>query len=358
MKSESDKFKKSVYDGLQLAYKITANSLYGQLGSRIGALYYKELAASTTAVGRKQLEIAQEYVEDKYHFPMILDNGKKIYLHNDVVYGDTDSIFIKSSRKTNKDNELTKLEAVQHCIDCGQKAGKYITDKLKEDNWPSKYWNEDKTSPHFYPQDLEYEKTFWPFILISKKRYTGEKYEFSSKEIPKRTSMGLVTKRRDNAPIVKYVFGNMVNRLMSATKVDDVVKWLRDTLDNIVGGKEHISMFILSKTLNSYYKNPQSIPHKVLADRIGERDPGNKPKANDRIPYAYIEIPKEMGLIVRTAGSNKTKNEIDHDLGTLKNTWNQIKENPKVTLSIDTYYWGFLFFRVEQENKMKNQIGL
>jgi len=39
-----------------------------------------------------------------------------------------------------------------------------------------------------------------------------------------------------------------------------------------------------------------------------------------------IEIPKEMGLIVRTAGSNKTKNEIDHDLTTLINTWNQIKE--------------------------------
>ena len=40
-----------------------------------------------------------------------------------------------------------------------------------------------------------------------------------------------------------------------------------------------------------------------------------------------IEIPKEMGLIVRTAGSNKTKNEISHDLTTLINTWNQIKEN-------------------------------
>ena len=40
-----------------------------------------------------------------------------------------------------------------------------------------------------------------------------------------------------------------------------------------------------------------------------------------------IEIPKEMGLIVRTAGSNKTKNEIDQDLGTLKSTWNQIKDN-------------------------------
>ena len=40
-----------------------------------------------------------------------------------------------------------------------------------------------------------------------------------------------------------------------------------------------------------------------------------------------IEIPKEMGLIVRTAGSNKTRNEINQDLETLKNTWNQIKDN-------------------------------
>ena len=40
-----------------------------------------------------------------------------------------------------------------------------------------------------------------------------------------------------------------------------------------------------------------------------------------------IEIPKEMGLIVRTAGSNKTKNEIDHDLQNLIKTWNSIKEN-------------------------------
>ena len=57
--------------------------------------------------------------------------------------------------------------------------------------------------------------------------------------------------------------------------------------------KEHINMFVISKTLNGYYKNPQSIAHKVLADRMGQRDPGNKPKANDRIPYAYIIINEE-----------------------------------------------------------------
>ena len=40
-----------------------------------------------------------------------------------------------------------------------------------------------------------------------------------------------------------------------------------------------------------------------------------------------IQIPKEMGLIVRTAGSNKTKNEINHDLENLIKTWNEIKNN-------------------------------
>ena len=39
-----------------------------------------------------------------------------------------------------------------------------------------------------------------------------------------------------------------------------------------------------------------------------------------------IEIPREMGLIVRTAGSNKTKNDINYDLEALKSTWNQIKD--------------------------------
>ena len=42
--------------------------------------------------------------------------------------------------------------------------------------------------------------------------------------------------------------------------------------------------FIITKSLRGYYKNPQGIAHKVLADRMGERDPGNKPKAGDRIP--------------------------------------------------------------------------
>ena len=53
-------------------------------------------------------------------------------------------------------------------------------------------------------------------------------------------------------------------------------------------------------------------------------NPGERKKI--RTILNEIIIPKEMGLIVRTAGSNKTKNDIDHDLQTLIKTWNEIKE--------------------------------
>ena len=60
------------------------------------------------------------------------------------------------------------------------------------------------------PQDLEYEKTFWPFCILSKKRYVGNKYEFDPDHYYQ-NSMGIVLKRRDNANIVKKVVGGMVD---------------------------------------------------------------------------------------------------------------------------------------------------
>ena len=56
MDNEIDPFKKRILDGLQLAYKVTANSLYGQLGAETSPVFLKELAASTTAIGRSMLE--------------------------------------------------------------------------------------------------------------------------------------------------------------------------------------------------------------------------------------------------------------------------------------------------------------
>jgi DNA polymerase elongation subunit (family B) len=53
---------------------------------------------------------------------------------------------------------------------------------------------------------------------------------------------------------------------------------------------------IITKSLRSNYKNPKQIAHKVLADRIGKRDPGNKPSSGDRIPFVYIETKNKKAL--------------------------------------------------------------
>ena len=76
--------------------------------------------------------------------------------------------------------------------------------------------------------------------------------------------------------------------------------WLINTLKDINLGKmseDNLDMFVITKSLRGYYKNPEAIAHKVLADRIADRDPGNKPKPNDRIPYAYIQVDDKSDII-------------------------------------------------------------
>ena len=66
MGAEKDKFKRSVLDGKQLAEKVTANSLYGQCGSPVSAIYMKEIAASTTATGKEHLELSRDFLEGPF----------------------------------------------------------------------------------------------------------------------------------------------------------------------------------------------------------------------------------------------------------------------------------------------------
>jgi DNA polymerase elongation subunit (family B) len=137
------------------------------------------------------------------------------------------------------------------------------------------------------PHDLEYEKTFMPFCLLSKKRYVGMLYETDPNK-GKRKEMGIVLKRRDNAPIVKDIYGGIIDILMKKQNIQEAIDFLRGCLENIVNENYSMDKLIITKSLRSGYENPQSIAHKVLADRMTARDPGNKPGPGDRIPFAYI----------------------------------------------------------------------
>jgi DNA polymerase elongation subunit (family B) len=108
--------------------------------------------------------------------------------------------------------------------------------------------------------------------------------------------MGIVLKRRDNAPIVKDVYGGVIDILMKEQNIQKAMDFLQSCLQNIIEEKYPMDKLIITKSLRSNYKNPKQIAHKVLADRMGKRDPGNKPSSGDRIPFVYIETKNKNAL--------------------------------------------------------------
>ena len=265
-------FQQGILDGLQKAYKITANSIYGQMGARTSPVKMIPIAASTTATGRALLLLARDKIKDEYtKKTLTLDNNQTVFVKSaKTIYGDTDSVFVRFSIYDKEGGtKLVGKELLYAAIQCGIHSSKYATQFLKA------------------PHDLEYEKAFYPFILLSKKRYVGMKYEFSVDKC-KQTSMGIVLKRRDNAKILKFVFGGAIDIIMKERNVKKAFQFVQDTVKEIIDGKYGMDYLIITKSLRAGYKNPESIAHKVLADRIGDRDPGNRPQSNDRIPYVFI----------------------------------------------------------------------
>ena len=117
--------------------------------------------------------------------------------------------------------------------------------------------------------------------------------------------MGIVLKHSDNAPIVKIVVGGIIDYILKHRDVNKAVIYTKEVLRKLMDGKYPMDKFVISKTLKSKYKKPQTIAHKVLADRMAERDPGNKPQINDRIPFVYV---------VKDLGKKKKKDILQGDL--------------------------------------------
>ena len=278
MKTEKDPFMVNVLDKRQLAIKITANSLYGQSGAKTSTFYDKDIAASTTAVGRKLLIYAKEVIEACYDNTIEdTENYGKVQCKGEYIYGDTDSVFFTLNLKELDGPEIVGKKALEITIEIAKRAGWLATMFLKN------------------PHDLEYEKTFLPFCLLSKKRYVGILYEEDPNK-GKRKEMGIVLKRRDNAPIVKDIYGGVIDILMKEQVVHKAVDFVKKSLQDVVDEKFPQTKLVITKALRSYYKNPMQIAHNVLAIRIGERDPGNKPKPGDRMKFVYVKNDNKKAL--------------------------------------------------------------
>jgi len=146
-----------------------------------------------------------------------------------------------------------------------------------------------------FPHDCKYEKTYWPFLILTKKRYVGNKYEENPNKY-KQDFNGIVLKRRDNAPIVKEICGGIINYLINEKNPEKATQFTLDCLRKMFNNMYNIKYFLTSKTLKmkESYVDWTKIAHVVLAERISLRSPGNCPQSGDRIEFAAVVIANRL----------------------------------------------------------------
>ena len=265
---ETDPLRATLLDTEQLAYKTTANSLYGQLGSGTFKMRLQDLAASTTAYGRLQIMFAKAVIE-KFYGPESGDPRCGAV----IMYGDTDSLFIEFNPYNPITGErLTGREAREAAINLTIEAGHLVSHALKP------------------PHDFEFDKVYDPLLMFSKKRYAGKMFESNPDDFVYKY-MGIALKRRDNAPIVKKIYGTAMKMILDHKDVVGATEYVQTATKQLVEGSTALGLLTITKSLKAEYKNPQGVAHKVLADRMTARDPGSAPSAGDRIGYVYIKPP-------------------------------------------------------------------
>jgi DNA polymerase delta subunit 1 len=248
LKKETDPFKKAVLDGRQLALKISANSVYGFTGATIGKLPCLEISSSVTGFGRDMIELTKKLVEEKY----TTANG---YSTNaQVIYGDTDSVMVKFGM-----NDLSQV------MELGKEAAAYV-------------------SEHFTrPIQLEFEKVYFPYLLINKKRYAGL-YWTRPDKYDKMDTKGIETVRRDNCPLVAHVIDTSLRKILMDRDVNGAISFVKQIISDLLQNRVDMSQLVISKALSkSDYANKQA--HVELAERMRKRDAGSAPSLGDRVAY-------------------------------------------------------------------------
>ena len=167
-----------------------------------------------------------------YVYDLETENGDFNAGIGEITVFNTDSIFVSfvdyiKDKYKDKKKEITDKEMLKYTIEVGEEAGEYVTSKLKK------------------PQNLEYEKVFWPFCIFSKKRYFGNKYEFSTEKY-KQTSMGIVLKRRDNAPIVKDIYAGVIDIILNKKNIEAAKSYFKEEVANLLRGNVDLSKLVIS----------------------------------------------------------------------------------------------------------------
>ena len=250
-----------IYNGKQLAYKISMNSVYGFTGASRGILPCIPIAATVTAQGRTMIQLSKEYVEK--NFP-----GAK------VRYGDTDSIMVEFDIGVKLGED-----AIEYSWQLGERAAEEITGIFKQ------------------PNELELEKVYCPYFLYSKKRYAAKMWIMGQDgiEFDKVDIKGLQVVRRDNCPFVRETCQELINMLLESSDPSGALAYINDKRNDLKNGEVPMEKLILSKRLGDSYKNC-NLAHVAVRDKIKQRMPGSEPLSGDRVQFVIVKGPKKAKM--------------------------------------------------------------
>jgi DNA polymerase delta subunit 1 len=248
----------AIYNGQQLAYKISMNSIYGFTGASKGMLPLVAIASTVTMRGRQMIEETKNYVEA--HFP-----GAK------VRYGDTDSVMVEFDVQGRKGQD-----AIDYSWQLGEQAAEQCTKLFKA------------------PNDLELEKVYCPYFLYSKKRYAAKMWEGKTSPdgtvnvvFKKIDIKGLQVVRRDSCPYVRETLKSLLNMVLESSDPTPVIAFAREEARKLMAGDVPPEKLLMSKQLASEYKVPQ--PHVTVRNKMRERTPGAEPQQGDRVAFVIVK---------------------------------------------------------------------
>lgn len=247
---KDDKTLQQLLNNRQLALKLLANVTYGYTSASFsGRMPCSEIADSIVQTGRETLEkaIALIHATEKWGA--------------EVVYGDTDSLFVYLKGRT-RDQAFTIGEDIAATI----------------------------TAANPRPIKLKFEKAYHPCVLLAKKRYVGFKYEHRNQKEPEFDAKGIETVRRDGTPAQQKIEERALKILFRTSDLSQVKRYFQEQCSKIMEGRISIQDFLFAKEvkLGTYSDRGPPPPGALIATKRMLADPRTEPQYGERVPYVVI----------------------------------------------------------------------